>query len=310
MQTLQDQNNELRNEPLQVEKKRLGVRYGLDIKNLDTPLTGLEHFDLTKDLPQDVLHHCLLGWYKKTFVLLKSDHLNQQSQDQICLMLDEVVLWTEYSTRTNSRAFKSIGSNIGRNIKALTQVLRYPLYLITALSDRDLEAIVRIIFYLCKIGYMIFNEGTFVWTTYMIRVLRDAISQVVTFFERRMDSIQKGPKSQYHLCEDVVRHGNPAGFDCSAGESKMRVQKLKNKSAPSVDVAQKIMKTEIVQHILQGGVLNADGTLFAHNNVLAEAKRTSAFRTLLGTENKIVQYGAVTLNDWETVRGRRVKSKN
>ena len=135
MQTLQDQNNELRNEPLQVEKKRLGVRYGLDIKNLDTPLTGLEHFDLTKDLPQDVLHHCLLGWYKKTFVLLKSDHLNQQSQDQICLMLDEVVLWTEYSTRTNSRAFKSIGSNIGRNIKALTQMLWYPLYLITARQE-------------------------------------------------------------------------------------------------------------------------------------------------------------------------------
>ena len=87
----------------------------------------------------------------------------------------------------------------------------------------------------------------------------------------------------------------------------MRVQKLKN--APSVDVAQKVMRTEIVKHILDGGVLDAEGTLFAHENVLAEARRTRAFRSLLGLEVKIVNYGAVTLNDWETVRGRRAKKK-
>ena len=74
-----------------------------------------------------------------------------------------------------------------------------------------------------------------------------------------------------------MRHGNPAGFDCSAGESKMRVQKLKNtfsnKSAPSVDVARKVMRSEIVKHILDEGILSADGSLHAHDNVLNEANQ-------------------------------------
>ena len=132
-----------------------------------------------------------------------------------------------------------------------------------------------------------------------------------------MESILDGPKShdlQHHLIEDLVRHGNPAGYDCSPGESKMRVQKLKNtfsnKSAPSVDVSKKIMKTEIVRHILEGGVLNEEGTLFAHPNVLAEAKRTRAFRTILGTEEKHAVTGAVSLNDWEILGGRNVKKKS
>ena len=134
-----------------------------------------------------------------------------------------------------------------------------------------------------------------------------------------MSDILNGPKShdlQHHLVEDVVHHGNPAGFDCSAGESKMRVQKLKNtfsnKSAPSVDVARKIMRTEVVKHILDGGVLNADGTLYAHQNVLQEANRTRSFRIILGTEasSRTINYGGVSLNDWKVVQGRKVKNKS
>ena len=51
-------------------------------------------------------------------------------------------------------------------------------YLVISLNqaaNRDLEAIVRTIFYLCKISYMIFSETTIVWTVYTIRVLIDAI---------------------------------------------------------------------------------------------------------------------------------------
>ena len=318
-QTLQAQINEINIAPTMGEKKRLGVRYGLDIKNLDTVLSQLDHFDLTRDMPQDILHHYLLGWTKKTFIALQDDHLSQQDQSNIGLILDTVVLWKEYSTRTTSNAFKSIRSNIGRNIKALTQVIWYPMYLVIAFNQaahRDLEAIVRIVFYLCKIGYMIFSETTIVWTPYMIRILRDAVNRVGSFFERRMPEILQGPKYhdlQHHLIEDLVRHGNPAGFDCSAGESKMRVQKLKNafsnKSAPSVDVATKVMKTEIMRHILEGGVLNATGTLFAHENVLQEAKRTRSFRTILGTEEAVINIGDVSMNDWEIVRGKKYKKK-
>ena len=178
MQTLQVQIDEINNAGTQAEKKRLSVRYGLDLKNLDTVLFQLEHFDLTRDMPQDVLHHYLLGWCKKTFIALKEDHLTQQNMEHVCLILDTVILWKEYSTRTTSQALKAIKSNIGRNIKALTQVIWYPMYLVISLNqaaNRDLEAIVRTIFYLCKISYMIFSETTIVWTVYTIRVLIDAI---------------------------------------------------------------------------------------------------------------------------------------
>ena len=77
---------------------------------------------------------------------------------------------------------------------------------------------------------MLYNESTIVCTPFMIRILRDAIRQVVVYFEKRMSDILKGPKShdlQHHLIEDLVQHGNPASYDCSPGESKMRVQKLK-----------------------------------------------------------------------------------
>ena len=33
---------------MQAQKKRLGVQYGIDIKNLDTILSDLYKFDLTK----------------------------------------------------------------------------------------------------------------------------------------------------------------------------------------------------------------------------------------------------------------------
>ena len=75
----------------------------------------------------------------------------------------------------------------------------------------------------------------------------------------------------------------------------MRVQKLKhqfsNKSAPSIDVATKVMKTEIVRHIFDGGVLDAAGSSVAHPNVLAESRRTKAFREILGLEMKMPGYG-------------------
>ena len=52
---------------------------------------------------------------------------------------------------------------------------------------------------------------------------------------------------EFQIQDDIRRHGNPAGFDCQAGESKMKIQKLKNnysnKQAPGKDVAQKYMNT-------------------------------------------------------------------
>ena len=49
--------------------------------------------EICRDLPSDVLHHFLLGWMKKTLILLKSDILTKQSVDEVCAMLDQVVLW-------------------------------------------------------------------------------------------------------------------------------------------------------------------------------------------------------------------------
>ena len=93
-------------------------------------LSELRHFNLTRDLPADILHYFLLGWLKKTLQSVKKDFLDREGIDTICAILDKIVLWKEYGTRTTSNVFRTIASNIGRNIKALAQVIWYPFYLI------------------------------------------------------------------------------------------------------------------------------------------------------------------------------------
>ena len=103
----------------------------------------------------------------------------------------------------------------------------------------------------------------------------DAIKTAVAIFRRDMEDLVPGPKThdlEHHIQEDILRHGSPAGFDCQAGEAKMKVQKLCNnfskKDAPGRDVALKYMKTEIVRHIVMGGALSEDGNLKAAPKVL------------------------------------------
>ena len=96
-----------------------------------------------------------------------------------------------------------------------------------------------------------------------------------------------------------MRHGNPAGFDSSAGES-------------SVDVARKVMRSEIVKHILDECFLNADGSLHAHDNVLYEAnQKDKIVQASFGQEaaTKNANFGAVSLKDWKLVQGGKVKYK-
>ena len=151
---------------------------------------------------------------------------------------------------------RSIGSQIGRNIKSLAQVLWFALYtLIKFDGDEDsidLLALVRVVYYMSKMSCVLFNEHQVVWTPGVFEMFKRLLRTINAYLAREMEDILIGAKSHdllYHLLEDVIRHGSPAGFDCSPGESKMRVQKLKNyfsnKSAPSLDVARKIMKTEI-----------------------------------------------------------------
>ena len=105
---------------------------------------------------------------------------------------EKIILWKEYKSRTTSNALRTIASQVGRNIKSLCQVVWYPLYLLLGFNPgghRDLEAILRVFFYLSKMGYMLYNESDIVWTPYMIRILRDAIQQVVVYLERRMRPI-------------------------------------------------------------------------------------------------------------------------
>ena len=237
---------------------------------------------MTRDLPTDILHHLLLGWEKKAFDKLKNDHLSERGVSKFCAIIDNHV-WVEYKTRTNSNALRSIGSQIGRNIKGLAQVLWFDLYILIQFEEEeeedmmDLYIILRTIFYLSKMNCILFNEHQVVWTHEFLRVFTNLLQTVQAHFAREMDAILRGSKSHdllHHLLEDVERHGPPSGFDCSPGESKMRVQKLKNyysnKAAPSQDVAKKIMKTEVTRHIFDGGILNFNGTDVPGNLVVEE----------------------------------------
>ena len=91
------------------DKHSLGVNYGIDEKNLDSPLDGLQFFDLTRsteigflmwnlwcfhrDLPADILHHLALGWCKKAIGALKDDILSTDGLSEVCAIFDRCVIW-------------------------------------------------------------------------------------------------------------------------------------------------------------------------------------------------------------------------
>ena len=108
---------EIQNERTATGRKRLGVKFGLDIENLDSVLDRIGKFDMTVDLPQDILHHFTLGWGKKSFIFLKNEILSEDSLNYICQIFDQM-FWKEYKSRTTSNALRKAGSQIGRNIKS------------------------------------------------------------------------------------------------------------------------------------------------------------------------------------------------
>ena len=299
----------------QAAKKRLGVQFGLDINNLDTVLDTLNNFDVTQDMPGDILHHFTLGWGKKSLVFLKNDILSKESLDQICQIFDQIA-WKEYTSRTNSNALRKIGSQIGRNIRNILQVVWYGLWVMLGFDpDRyrgELEVFLRVFFYIGKLNYMFYNKHEVTWSAGVMTQLDDALTTVVAIFRRDMEVLVAGPEThdlEHHLQTDIIRHGSPAGFDCQAGESKMKVQKFKNnysnKQAPGKDVAMKYLRTEIVRHIVSGGALSADGMSKASRNVLDNALKYTSVRGLLGIVTGDKKEGQASLLDYESVNGRR-----
>jgi hypothetical protein len=140
------------------EQKRLGILYGLNPHNLDTPLNDLSHFDLTRDFPADMLHFFDLGILKKFLVALTSDNLSLGQVEDLAMILDATTIWKEYKCRTSGESLKSVGSQIGRNLKALSQVLWNALYLLINLNiegNRDLEVLLRTTFSLSKVAHML-----------------------------------------------------------------------------------------------------------------------------------------------------------
>ena len=314
LRTLRRQILEIQNERTLARKKRLGTKFGLDFNNLDSVLDTLLHFDLTTDLPSDILHHFTLGWGKKSFIYLKNDILSDDALDKLCQIFDQLI-WKEYKSRTNSNALRKAGSQIGRNIKSLLQVVWYGIWVLIGSNPElraDLEIFLRVFFYLGKINYLFYNEHEVGWSDAILTEADDAIKTSVAIFKREMEVLVPGAKShdlEYHILDDIKRHGSPAGFDCQAGESKMKIQKLKNnysnKQAPGKDVALKYMKTEIIRHINSGGILSEDGRIQASPKVIQEAARHKSLRSLLGMELVTSSVGKASLMDYVEVNGKK-----
>ena len=68
LHTVRRQIQDIKNTGTQAGRKRIGVQFGIDIENLDAVLDTLPLFDMTQDLPSDILHHFTLGWGKKSLV--------------------------------------------------------------------------------------------------------------------------------------------------------------------------------------------------------------------------------------------------
>ena len=111
-----------------------------------------------------------------------------------------------------------------------------------------------------------FNKHEVIWSVEVKTQLSDCLRTVVAIFRRDIHDLEN------HLLDDIDRHGAPSGFDCQAGESKMKVQKLKNqfsnKHAPGKDVACKYFQTEVIRHIATGGSFSDDGSVRASGIVV------------------------------------------
>ena len=98
---------------------------------------------------------------KKAFDKVKENHLSLPALDKVCSVIDRIS-WVENKSRTTGSALRSIGSQIGRNIKSLAQVLWFALYtLIKFDGDEDsidLLALVRVVYYMSKMSCVLFNE--------------------------------------------------------------------------------------------------------------------------------------------------------
>ena len=232
--------------------------------------------------------------------------------DQLCQIIDQIK-WKEYLSRTNSGALRKAGSQVGRNIRAVLQIMWYSIWVLIgtdlARYREDLEIFLRVFFYLGKLNYLFYNSHEVTWSGNILIEVNDAIRTIVAIFRRDMEVPVPGSKThdlEYHLQTDIARHGGPSGFDCQAGESKMKVQKLKNyysnKQAPGKDVAVKYLKTEIIRHIVSGGSLSADGKVKAADNVLKEAVKYTSLKIMLGIENAQTKIGQASLFDKKQVK--------
>ena len=88
LRTLRRQIQKIQGERTVIAKKRLRVKFGLDINNLETVFDRLDKFDVTQDLPADLLHQFTLDWGKRSFIHLKNEILSEESLDKLCLVFD------------------------------------------------------------------------------------------------------------------------------------------------------------------------------------------------------------------------------
>ena len=177
--------------------------------------------------------------------------LSDESLNEICEILDKIS-WKEYLSRTNSNALRKAGSQVGRNIRGLLQVVWYGIWVLIG-TDPDkyrihLEVYLRVFFYMGKLNYLLYNKHEVTWSAAIFTEVDDSVRTVLALFRRDMEVLVPGPKThdlENHLRTDILCHGEPAGYDCQAGESKMKAQKLKNqfsnRHAPGKDVALKYL---------------------------------------------------------------------
>ena len=200
----------------------------------------------------DTLHHVLLGWVKKSIIAFKK-MLRPGDLRELIIIMDDIQ-WKDYKNRTNKNTLLKAEGQVGRNLRALMQVLWYPLYTMMQLKIEDFrvnhESTIRILYMLGKLTFVLQNEHQVLWTPWLLDIIQDTIDHLRAFFHRDWQDIVAGAKThdlQYHLIEDIKRHGSPSGFSCHPGKSQKLVQKLKvqfsNKHAPSTVVAKKIMNS-------------------------------------------------------------------
>ncbi|SAM06253.1 hypothetical protein [Absidia glauca] len=247
-------------------------------------LLKLQSFDPSKDAPVEILHSILLGIAKYLVEHLVKHLLKQDSRmKRLGDALDKHANGRGFS-RNFRRNLRHQGSFLGRDFKALTQVLPFVISKeFTRYEDADVRLINRSFIKLGVLSSLVFVRSVHGNIREYIECVDMAVQDLTTALDE-FDATDNNVSTNFairlkahllhHLPDNIARFGPPLHYETEKGEqfNKFIREHIVNTNRHSVsrDIAKVFGKQAMLRHIAQGGSwTNNDGNRDQRSNELA-----------------------------------------